>query len=177
MEHRRLSPWRGAVAGGLIVFARSVFSWLILPFHNRAIAPCGDPAALVDIMEAGAPKSGVYVLANDPTGQTAPTDPFIFVSYDKKGSGSRAAAVALGLLLQMTGAFFWTWILGKIPGLTVKDAALYGLFFGLCVGVLGVLPGSVCWRFPLGFTAMYVVDAAIAWAAASMVLSHCYASR
>lgn len=175
MEHRCLSPWRGAVAGGLIVFAWSVFSWLVLPFHGKTIAPLGDPAALVNIMEASAPKSGVYVLANDPTGQTAPTDPFIFISYDKKGSGSRAVAAALGLLLQMTGAFFWTWILGKIPGLTLKDSALYGLFFGLCVSVLGVLPGSVYWRLPWSFTAMHVVDAAIAWTAATMVLSRCYA--
>lgn len=175
MEHRCLSPWRGAVAGGLIAFAWSVFSWTVLPFHRKAISPFGDPAALANIMEAGAAKSGVFVLANDPKGQTAPTDPFIFVSYKKEGAGSKTAALALGLLLQMTGSFFWTWILGKIPGLTIKDSALYGLFFGLCVGALGILPGSVCWHLPWSFTAMYVADAAIAWTAASMVLSRCYA--
>lgn len=176
MEHRRLSPWRGAVAGGLIVYAWSAFSWTVLPFHGLTIFPFGDPAALVNILAAGAPESGVYVLANDPAGQAAPTDPFVFVSYKKEGAGSKAAAVALGLLLQMTGAFFWTCILGKIPGLTIRDSALYGLFFGLCVGALGILPGSVCWHLPLGFTAMYVVDAAIAWTAASMVLSRCRAA-
>jgi hypothetical protein len=56
-----------------------------------------------------------------------------------------------------------------------KDAALYGLFFGLCVGVLGALPNSVWWKFPWPFTAMYLVDAAIAWTLASMALSRCYA--
>lgn len=175
MEHRCLSPWRGAVAGGLIAFAWSAFSWTVLPFHHQAISPFGDPAALVNILEAGSAKSGVFVLANDPKGQTAPTDPFVFVSYKKEGAGSKAAAMGLGLLLQMTGAFFWTWILGKIPGLTIKDSAQYGLFFGLCVGALGILPGSVCWHFPWAFTAMSVADAAIAWTAASMVLSRCYA--
>ena len=112
----------------------------------------------------------------DPAGQKGPTDPFIFVSYAKGGSGSPASAIALGLLLQMTGAFFWTWILGKIPGLTLKDAAQYGLFFGLCVGALGDMPYWVCWKFPLPFTLMYVVDAAIAWTVASMALSRCYAA-
>lgn len=175
MEHRCLSPWRGAVAGGLIAFAWSAFSWTVLPFHAMTLSPLGDPAALVGVLEAGAAKSGVFLLANDPKGQTAPTDPFLFVAYKKEGAGSKAAAVALGLLLQMTGAFFWTWILGKIPGLTLKDSALYGLFFGLGVGALGILPGSVCWHLPWAFTATSVLDAAIAWTAASMVLSRCYA--
>ncbi|MDD5303934.1 MAG: hypothetical protein PHS14_12610 [Elusimicrobia bacterium] len=170
MEHRCLSPWKGAVAGGLIVFAWSAFSWMVLPFHTMTIAPFGAPAAIVNAVEAGAPASGVYVLPG------GPSEPFLFVSYDKKGAGSRGAAIALGLLVQMTGAFFWTWILGKIPGLTLKDSALYGFFFGLCVGVLGALPNWVCWKFPLPFAAMYVVDAAIAWTLASMVLSRCYAA-
>lgn len=165
MEHRCLSPWKGAVAGGLIVFAWSAFSWLVLPFHNKTIAPLADPAAIAGAAEAGG--SGVYVAAGSP---------FVFVAYKKEGPGSRAAALAAGLLLQMTGAFFWTWILGKIPGLSLKNAALYGLFFGLCVGVLGDMPYAVCWHFPLSFSAMYVVDAAIAWTAATMVLSRCYAA-
>lgn len=176
MEHRCLSPWKGAVAGGLIAFAWSAISWMALPFHNKTISTHSDPAALVNIMEAGAPKSGVYVLANDAKGQSAPTDPFIFISYEKKGWGGMGSTMALGLLMQMIGAFFWTWILGKIPGLTLKDSALYGLFFGLCVGFLGAMPNWVWWKFSLPFTLMYVADAAIAWTLASMVLSRCYAA-
>ena len=84
--------------------------------------------------------------------------------------------MALGLLLQMIGAFFWTWILGKIPGLTLKDSALYGCFFGLCLGALGAMPNWVWWKFSLPFTAMYVVDAVVAWTLASMALSRCYAA-
>ncbi len=106
MEHRCLSPWKGAVAGGLIVFAWSAVSWMALPFHDKTISSFGDPAALVNILEAGAPKSGVYILANDPKGQSAPTDPFIFISYEKKGWGSMGRTMTLGLLVQMTGAFF-----------------------------------------------------------------------
>jgi hypothetical protein len=108
MEHRCLSPWKGAVVGGLIAFAWHSLSRMALPFHVAAL---------------------------------------------------------LGLLAQMTGAFFWTWILGKIPGLTLKDAALYGLFFGVCVGVLGGTP-----------TLARVADAAIAWTLASTALSRCYAA-
>ncbi len=176
MEHRCLSPWKGAVAGGLITFAWSSISWMVLPFHDKTIAHFSDPAALVNIMEAGAPKSGIYILANDANGQAAPTDPFLFVSYEKRGWGPMGPTLLLGLLVQMTGAFFWTWILGKIPGLTLKNSALYGLFFGLCVGVLGALPNSIWWKFSWTFTLLYVADAAIAWTLASMILSRCYAS-
>lgn len=126
MEHRCLSPWKGAVVGGLITFAWNALSWMALPFH-------------------------------------APADPMTL-------------ALGVGLLMQVIGAFFWTWILGKIPGLTLKDSALYGLFFGLCVGFLGAMPNWVWWQFPMPLTLMHVADAAIAWTLASMALSRCYAA-
>jgi len=176
MEHRCLSPWKGAVVGGLIAFGWSSISWMALPFHERTIAHFPEPAALVSAVEAGAPASGVYILANDPKGPSAPVEPFLFIAYEKKGWGPMGPSMLLGLLVQITGAFFWTWILGKIPGLTLKDSALYGLFFGLCVGVLGMMPNWVWWKFPLPFTLAYVADAAIAWTLASMALSRCYAS-
>lgn len=170
MEHRCLSPWKGAVAGGLIVYAWTAFSWVVLPFHARTIAPFADPAAIVKALEAEKP--GVLVLAD----AKAPGLPFVFASRAPEGPRPVAASVALGLLLQMTGAFFWTWILGKIPGLTLKDAALYGLFFGLCVGVLGDLSYWSCWRLPLPFALANAADAAIAWTLASLALSRCYAA-
>jgi len=104
MEHRCLSPWKGAVAGGLIASA------------------------------AGA------------------------------AFGSMSGAVPLGIAARTIAAFFWTWILGKIPGLTLKDSALYGLVFGICVGALGPL------------TAPRIAEAVVAWTLASMALSRCYAA-
>ena len=175
MEHRCLSPWKGAVVGGLIAFAWSAVAWMALPLHDKTIKTFGDPTSIVQALEAQAPLSGVYILANDPKGQSAPTDPFVFLSYNKRGWGPMGPAMLLGLIVQMIGAFFWTWILGKIPGLTLKDAALYGLFFGLAVGVLGAMPNWVWWKFPLPFTLLYVVDAAIAWTLASLAISRCYA--
>lgn len=181
MEHRCLSPWKGALIGGAIVFVWSAISWMALPFHNKTVGAFDDPAPVILAIEAalspGAPaRSGVYIVKNDPAGQTAPTDPFVFVSYHKKGWGSMGLSMALGLAVQMVGAFFWTWILGKIPDLTLKDAGLYGLFFGICVGVLGAMPNWVWWKFPLGFTLLYALDAMVAWTLASLAISRCYAS-
>lgn len=175
MEHPCLSPWRGAVAGGLIAFAWGALSWTVLPFHDKTIGSFADAAAIVNALEDGAPGSGIYLVANDPKGQKAPTDPFVFVSYHKEGWGSMGLAMALGLGVQMIGAYFWTWILGRIPGLTLKDAALCGAMFGLCVGVLGAMPHWVWWKFPLEFTALYVVDAVAAWTLASLAISRCHA--
>jgi hypothetical protein len=100
--HRCLSPWKGAVAGGLIVLAvRAAF----------------------------------------------------------RGGAGPLDALALG-----TAAFFWTWILGKIPGLTLRSAALYGLFFGICAAALET-PRT--WA--------YAVESVAGWSAASAALSRCYA--
>ncbi len=106
MEHRCLSPWKGAVAGGLIAFAFGA------------------------------------------------------------AFGSMADAMILGLATRLIAGFFWTWILGKIPGLTLKDSALYGLFFGICVGALGAPPLSL----------PRLAEPVLAWTLASMALSRCYAA-
>jgi hypothetical protein len=171
IEHKCLSPWKGAVAGGLIAFAWSAISWMALPFHGKTLSNIPDPAAVIQGIGGEASPSGVYLLMNDAKGQKAPTDPFIFVSYHAKGWGSMRASMAMGLLMQMVGGFFWTWILGKIPGLTLKDAALYGCFFGLCLGALGVMPNWVWWKFPLGYSLVYVLDGVIAWTIASVVIA------
>lgn len=136
MNHPCLSPWKGAVAGGLIAFAWNSFSWMVLPFHAMTLGPLGSLA------------------------------PF---------GGSMGLAMLGGLLLQGFGGFWWTWILGKIPGLTTADAAKYGAMFGLCVGVLGALPNSVSVSW--GFSLLPVLDAVIAWTIASPVIARwCQAS-
>lgn len=170
MEHPCLSPWKGAVTGGLIAFAWSAVSWVALPFHELTLKTFADPAPVVDAVAAQAAESGVYILKNDPAGQKAPTDPFLFVAYHKDGWGAMGPSMLLALILQGIGGFTWTWILGKIPGLTMKDAALYGAMFGLCVGVLGALPNSVWWKFSWGFTALYLADSVISWTIASPVI-------
>ena len=169
MDQPSLSPWKGAVAGGLIVFLWSSLSWMVLPFHEKTVGKLTDAAPIVAALQ-GAP-SGVYILPNDPTGQMAPTDPFLFVSYEKKGWGPMGPSMLAALVIQCVGAFFWTWILGKMPSLTPKSAALYGAMFGLCVGVLAYLPNTVWWKFSPAFTLLYLVDAVVAWAAASAVVA------
>lgn len=101
MEHRCLSPWKGAVAGGLLAFACSPAAW-------------ANPAP--------------------------------------------------ALAARLVAAFCWTWVLGKIPGLTLKDAALYGLFFGLSAGVLDAPLDP--WR---------AADGAVSWTIASLAISRCWA--
>lgn len=132
MEHPCLSPWKGAVAGGLIAFAWGGFSWMVLPFHGPvAVAPGRD----------------------------------------------LAVALAQALALQCFGAFWWTWVLGKIPGLTTLDAAKYGLMFGTCLATLGVLPGVVWNMLSPRDGVLTALDCVAAWTLASPVIGRwCRAS-
>ncbi|MBI5247415.1 MAG: hypothetical protein HY923_09550 [Elusimicrobia bacterium] len=174
MEHRCLSPWKGAVVGGLIAFVWTPVSWIVLPFHQRTVRALANPAAVVRVLEAGSIEPGTYRLAPEGEGNRL-EQPTVFLSYSRPGTRGTAASLLAGLAAQMIGAFFWTWILGKIPGLTLKDAAMYGLFFGLCLGTLGAIPNAAWGNFSWSFAAVQLVDAAILWTLASMALSRCYA--
>ncbi len=149
---------------------------MVLPFHNATVHSVDDTSTYSSYLAAAADKPGIYLVGMKAE-KTYPTEqPYVFLSSSRTRGSELGRQLALGLLVQMIGAFFWTWILGKIPGLTLKDSALYGLFFGLCVGVLGAMPNWVWWKFPLPFTLLYVADAAVAWTLASLALSRCYAA-
>lgn len=171
MDHPCLSPWKGALIGGLVVFAWSSVSWMALPFHNKSLKHLDPAGPLLAAVQAAAPDSGIYLLGNDPAGKTAPSKPFVFLAVHADGWGGMGKSMGLGFLLGCVGGFFWTWILGKIPGLTAKDAALYGAFFGLAMGALCHLPNSAWWKFPWAHTAMYAVDAVVSWAVASPLIA------
>lgn len=158
--HPCLSPWKGALIGGLIGFTVGAISWTALPFHDMTLTALQGPAPEV----AGVAGSGVFI-AGEPGGT------FLFLSRTEAGWGGMGVPMLLALAVQGLGGFFWTWILGKIPGLTGRDAALYGAMFGLCVGALGVMPNWVWWRFPLPFSLLYVVDLVVAWTIASPVIA------
>lgn len=176
LEHPCLSPWKGAVVGAVIVFIVQALSWMVLPFHSWTVHLFKDPAPIVYALESNASASGIYIVPNDTKGQKAPTDPFIFVSYHTRGWGNMAVSMALDFVVLLIASFLWTWILGKIPGLTLADAALYGAFFGLAVGLLGPGQNAVWWKFPWPFTLGYFVDSTVGWALASLALSRCYAA-
>lgn len=136
MEHPCLSPWKGAVAGGLVAFVWGAVSWTALPFHAWALGAGMPPPA-----------------------------------------ASMAKTLLTALILQGFGGFWWTWILGKIPGLTLPDAAKYGAMFGLCLGALGALPDCVWWGAPWADGALETLDDVVAWTIASPLIARwCQAS-
>lgn len=124
MEHRCLSPWKGALAGTAVVLAVE--------------------AAAALVTSVGAPADARAWLA--------------------------AAALAA------VASFYWTWILGKIPGLTLKDAALYGAFFGLCVAALGPLMDWARGALPGAWAARRAAATVAAWTLASPALARCFAA-
>ncbi|TBR22911.1 hypothetical protein EPO15_06985 [bacterium] len=131
MEHPCLSPWKGAVAGGLIAFVWGAVSWTVLPLHAWALGPDLPPPA----------------------------------------GDAMARMLLTALILQGFGGFWWTWILGKIPGLTSLDAAKYGAMFGLCLGALGALPDSVWWNASWANGLVETLDYVVAWGVASPVIA------
>lgn len=168
IEHKCLSPWKGAMIGALVSFAVSSASWMALPFHEMTLK-VWENEPVVDVVAANAKEAGVYLSRHDSGG--LPVRPFVFVVYEPKGWGSMGLSMLLYMVISGVGGFYWTWVLGKIPGLTLKDAAKYGAMFGFSVGMLGQMPNWVWWKFPLPFTLLYVVDAVVVWTVASPLIA------
>ena len=154
--------------GGLVAFAWSSLSWMVLPFHEKSLTILADPAPLLAALAPQAEKSGVYLAPNHPGGMETP---FLFVAYSKEGWGGMGLTMLAALALYGFGGFWWTWVLGKIPGLTALDSARYGAMFGLALGALGSMPYSVWWKFPFGFSFLYLIDHVVIWSIASPLIA------
>jgi len=176
MEHRCLSPWKGAVVGGLVAYVAAFVLWKAVPAQRGALRPLREAESTARAIIEKTEGPGRYVAsAPESDGRSGQ----VSVVYVRRTLRPIRTAIRLallsGYLVYAFAAFWWTWILGKIPGLRLRDAALYGLFFGLCAGAFGPLINVLGGLIMPEQAAWSMLGSALSWTLASMAISRCYA--
>ncbi len=161
---------KAAVLGGLVVFAWGSFSWTVLPWHNKTLHGFQHDADVASVLDFAAPVSGIYVLPSPEQMESASGRLMAFVSLSKTGLRGMGQAMAMGLVVQILGAFLATWLLSHTSGLSYKQKILFVTVFGFAAGWLGNMPNFIWWNFPPGFTMVNLADAVIGWALAGAVI-------
>ncbi len=172
------------ILGGLVAFLWGAISWMVLPWHHKILQTFTNEDAVVAAIRSNAPQPGVYLLPNAPHGQgdqpgseKAAMDrmrhgPVIFAAIQLGGRDPSSPTLYLGgLLIDLLGAFFASWLVLSLPGSNygarVKTVMLAALF----AGVLGYLPNWHWWGFSTGYTLLTIVDLFIAWLLAGFVIA------
>jgi hypothetical protein len=177
---------KGAIVGGIIMFAYLWASWMLLPWHKTTMMSFKDDKAVASVLSKNAEKSGIYMLphcewksgkaADDATApETAPAveKPFAFVSVFTKGVDMKdmAPALAKQFGLCLLGAFLLTCLLKKAA--CCGCPILSSLKVGILVAAFHYLPNIIWFHFPLNYSLVGAADDVIAFTLAGAVISWC----
>lgn len=178
-----------AIIGGLLVFAWSMVSWMVLPYHFQSIHQFKDEAAVTKFIKDQADQSGIYVLpfpAADTLSKPADEQkkiwdevqkkqqegPMMFASVAVKGTEvSMQHKMIHGLILQIVGAFIISLILWGFCCSGYFCRLFTIISIGLLVGLLGSVPSYIWWQFSIPFTLACAADALIGWFIAGLFMA------
>ena len=179
----------GAIIGGVIVFAWSMVSWMVLPYHTQSIHQFKDEAAFTQCIQSQADESGMYVLPFVPGDTLAKSGdeqrtiweelhkkqqegPFVFASVALKGTEvSMNQTMAYGLLLQVLGAFIISLMLACYCCSGYFCRVLTVSAIGVLVALLGCGSGFIWWKMSLAYTLACGMDAVVGWTLAGLFMA------
>lgn len=178
-----------AIIGGILVFAWSMVSWMVLPYHTQAIHQFKDEAGLTKVLKDHADHSGVYVLpfvpgdtlskpaddqrkAWEEVQKKQETGPMVFASVALEGTQyTMKTAMTYSLILQIVGAFLISTMLWCSCCSGYFCRVLTVSTVGLLVGLLGSVPYMIWWKFSQAFVLVCAADALIGWTIAGIFMA------
>ena len=165
---------RSALAGGLILFAWTAFSWMALPWHEAVLTAFSDEAQITAAIGATAPHSGIYVL---PFGEDAAAQekmmrgPMVFASVRQGAMESMGGMMAQSVAVQIVAALIGTWLLLHAPGLAYWRKVGFLAVTGLLIGIAGHMPSWIWWDFSLAYVLLEIADLIIGWTLAGLAIA------
>lgn len=171
---------KGTVLGGIILFAWGAISWMALPWRESTILPFTNESGLAQVIVAGAPRSGMYMLPSahrgDNAAQAAAQEqmmkgPMVFASVRLGPMGSMGGLMATQVAIQLASALLATILLLHARPMAYGGRVLFVVGIALAVGVAGHLPEWNWWSFSAGYTMLDIADLVIGWGLAGLVIA------
>lgn len=174
---------KGALLGGLTLFAWGALSWMLLPWHDAVMLKMTDGDAVARAIQAATPRSGVYMYPYEEHGKEISAEerraaeerlargPLVFMAVRKEGFAGMGGAMAVSFLIQCLAAFIASWLLLKAPGLSYGGRVRFVLLFFLGAGALCHLPHWNWFGFSTGYTLVATADLAAGGLLAGLALA------
>lgn len=184
----------GAVLGGLVVFIWSAISWMVLPWHNATLRTFTNQDQVASVLWEHVDVGGMYLLPNRPRDYGSMTaeqkreadaameehmksGTYMFGVVRRPAPISMARSMIYGLLFDILGALLICMLVLKTGGMTYGGRVMFIVTAALAVAVIGVVPNWVWWHFSTGYTLVLVLDIAIGWLLAGLVIAKVVAPK
>ncbi len=178
----------GGIVAGFIVFIWSALSWMVLPLHQKTLHSFNLETVVQLALTTNTHGSGIYVLpgmgsenlsAQDKKGaeinrsKQMEKGPFAFLVMKREGVGSMNMLMIRALMVQILAGLLMVLLLSlaRIESYLVRVG--FVVLTALLGGILCHLPNWIWWGFPPNFTLLAMLDLAISWFLAGLVLAQC----
>lgn len=178
---------KGGMLGGITLFVWGAVSWTVLPWHNLTLQKFTNEDAVVAVIRANATTPGVYFLPNarhqpgmtgtekkaawESVEKRMAEGPVVFASIRLKGAPSMAPFALTGIVISIIGATLGTLLLLQTRHSRYLRRAGFLSLFGLTAGVVCFLPYWNWFDFSTAYTATSIIDLAIGWFLAGLVIA------
>jgi hypothetical protein len=147
---------------------------MALPWHIATLNNFNDPNAVLQMMAANAPRSGVYVAPlgySEVVQQQMSTASMTFAAVRLGPMPSMAVLLARGLVIYIGAALLGVMLLRMARPMSYGSRVGFLVIAAALVGVAGHLPQWNWWSFSLPFTAVEIADLLIGWTLAGLVMA------
>ncbi len=178
----------GSILGGIVLFVWSAIAWMVIPWPGDPLRTFTNEDAVAQAITANAPRSGNYLLPNEPKRTPGMTDeqykaagqaamdkmshgPMIFAAVRLEPMGSTTKPLIIQFLTQLVLALIATLLLLQTRALSYAGRVAFVTAIGVLIFVGGHLEQWNWFSFSNAYTAKEFGAVVIGWLLASFVIA------
>jgi hypothetical protein len=177
----------GTILGAVVLFVWSALAWMIIPWPGEPLRHFASEDAIVAAIKANAPRSGNYLVPNEPQRLPGMTEeqyqkatkdaedrmnngPMVFAAV-RLEPVSMAKAMVVGFLTNVVAVFLACLLLLQTDRLSYRGRVLFVAGLGLLVFLAGHLDEWNWWGFSNAYTMMQLGALVIGWILSGLVIA------
>lgn len=177
----------GTILGAIVLFVWSALAWMVIPWPGEPLQHFANEEAMATAIKANAPRSGNYILPNEPQRGPGMTEeqyqkamkdaedrmnngPMIFAAV-RLGPMSIAKAMIAGFITDVIAVLIGCLLLLQTDRLSYRGRVAFVAGLGLLIFVAGHLDEWNWWGFSNAYTLMQFGAVVIGWILVGLVAS------
>lgn len=178
----------GTLLGGIVLFVWSTIAWIVIPWPGDPLRTFTNEDAVAQAVTANAPRSGNYLLPNEPKRTAGMTEekykaarqaamdrmtrgPMIFTVVRLEPMGSTIRPLIIQFLTQLVLALIATFMLLQTRGLSYAGRVAFVTAIGVIIFVGGHVEEWNWFSFSNAYMAMEFGAIVIGWLLAAFVVA------
>jgi hypothetical protein len=177
----------GTILGAIVLFIWSALAWMIIPWPGEPMRHFTSEDAVVNALKANAPRSGNYLIPNNPERSPGMTEeqyqkatkdaedrmnngPMVFAAIRLEGV-SMVKSMIVGFLTDVVATLLACILLLQTDRLSYRARVAFVAGLGLLIFVGGHLDEWNWWGFSSAYTMMTLGAVVIGWILSGLVIA------